>query len=395
MVASIPATTTTATVVEKRSTRSRTKGEKTKQEEDDGTAEVKHHEQSTLNILDRDDRPMELNDFLWTMADEPHASRRKQLISEFGDEIRDCMGHEWRTKYIVVGLVALQLYIAYLMREQALWGGTPLFYAVAWFIGAPITQALFLAIHEISHNLAFKKYTHNKLFGIFANIPMVLPFFVAFKFYHQEHHKYQGVDGVDTDLPTKLEAKLLSNRIGKLFFMFNQTWFYAFRPLFIRPQPLTGWHVLNAVTQISFVAATVYFIGWGPILYLLMCAHFTGGWHPLASHFIAEHYVFSEGVETSSYYGWMNRLTWNVGYHNEHHDFPTVAWSKLPKLAQIGKYKETLPYHESWVRVLWEFMMDDRVTFFNRVKRHPQSDAVVNEHNPTADYNEAEWVKGQ
>jgi hypothetical protein len=70
------------------------------------------------------------------------------------------------------------------MREDALWGGTPRFYALAYFVGAFVTQALFLAVHEISHNLAFKSFTHNKLFGIFTNIPMILPFFVAFKHYH-------------------------------------------------------------------------------------------------------------------------------------------------------------------------------------------------------------------
>jgi sphingolipid delta-4 desaturase len=364
---------------------------KTTTEERTVQAETKHEQ--PLNILDRSDRPGELSDFLWTMSDEPHASRRKQLIADHGDEIRACMGHEWRTKYIVVALVAIQLYLAYLMREEALWGGTLRFYLLAYFVGAPIVQALFLAVHEISHNLAFKKYTHNKLFGIFTNIPMVLPFFVAFKFYHQEHHKYQGIDGVDTDLPTRFEARLLSNKLGKLFFMFNQTWFYAFRPLFVRPQPFTPWHGLNGAVQIGFIAATVQLFGWGPVLYLLLCAHLSGGWHPLASHFIAEHYVFSEGVETASYYGWMNRMTWNVGYHNEHHDFPTVPWSRLPKLSKVGKYKETLPYHESWVRVLWDFVVDDHVSFYNRIKRHPQH-GEDKTHNATADYNEPEWTKG-
>ena len=344
-----------------------------------------------LNILDRSDRPGELNDFLWSMTDEPHASRRKHLIEEHGDEVRECMGYEWRTKYVVVVLVTIQLYLAYVFREDELWGGTPLFYATAYFIGAPIVQALFLAVHEISHNLAFKKYSHNKLFGLFANIPSVLPFFIAFKHYHQEHHKYQGVDGVDTDLPTAFEARLLSNLPGKLFFMFNQTWFYAFRPLFVRPQPFTPWHGLNAFIQISFVAVTVQFFGWGPILYLSLCAYFSGGLHPLASHFIAEHYVFAENVETTSYYGWMNNITWNVGYHNEHHDFPTVPWSKLPKLSKIGNYKDTLPYHESWIKVLWTFVFDNHVGFFNRIKRKGEESDGKEKTN--ADYDEPEWRK--
>jgi hypothetical protein len=32
-----------------------------------------------------------------------------------------------------------------------------------------------------------------------------------------DHHKYQGVEGVDTDLPTRIEGKLFSSFFGTLF----------------------------------------------------------------------------------------------------------------------------------------------------------------------------------
>jgi len=38
------------------------------------------------------------------------------------------------------------------------------------------------------------------------------------KGYHLEHHKYLGEDGIDTDLPTRLELVLLNNVFGKVFF---------------------------------------------------------------------------------------------------------------------------------------------------------------------------------
>lgn len=131
----------------------------------------------------------ELNDFLWTMNDEPHASRRKALMKDHGPELNRIMGYEWRTKYLVVTAMAIHLACAVFMRDDALWGGTPRFYALAYLVGAPLGQFVFLAEHEISHNLAFKSFLHNKLFGIFVNLPMVLPFFVAFKYYHSLHHK--------------------------------------------------------------------------------------------------------------------------------------------------------------------------------------------------------------
>ena len=62
-------------------------------------------------------------------------------------------------------------------------------------------------------------------------------------------------------------------------------------------------------------------------------------------------------LETSSYYGWMNLLAFNVGYHQEHHDFPTVPFTRLPDLKRIGDYDQ-LPSHRSWVAVLWKFLTD-------------------------------------
>ena len=58
--------------------------------------------------------------------------------------------------------------------------------------------------------------------------------------------------------------------------------------------------------------------------------------HPMSGHFIAEHFEFIEGQETYSYYGILNYLTWNVGYHNEHHDFPNIP-GRLPEVKKIGK----------------------------------------------------------
>jgi hypothetical protein len=81
-------------------------------------------------------------------------------------------------------------------------------------------QNLFLAIHEITHNLAFKKILHNKLLAIFANLPIGIPYAMVFKRYHLEHHKALGEDGIDTDLPTKLELLCLRNVLGKTFFAY-------------------------------------------------------------------------------------------------------------------------------------------------------------------------------
>ena len=51
------------------------------------------------------------------------------------------------------------------------------------------------AVHETAHGAAFgiKYTTANKWFGIFANLPIGLPFSVAFKGYHLEHHRVRVI----------------------------------------------------------------------------------------------------------------------------------------------------------------------------------------------------------
>ena len=74
--------------------------------------------------------------------------------------------------------------------------------------------------------------------------------------------------------------------------------------------------------------------------------------------------------ETYSYYGPLNILTYNVGLHNEHHDFPAIPWTKLYTLHRIAsEFYEPLPCHRSWTWVIWTFILDKKVGMWCRVKR--------------------------
>jgi len=309
------------------------------------------------------------DDFFWDASDEPHASRRVQILKAH-PEVSKLMGHEWRSKYLCVFLLVIpQIWLSWATQDLS-W---PKYLAVAYVFGATITQALFLAIHELAHNLFFKKATHNRYFAMVANWPIGIPYSVPFRGYHLEHHKYQGVDGIDTDIPSRVEGRYIRGPVSKTIWACCQILTYALRPMFIKAQDITSYHLMNWASQIAFDAAVYYFWGWKPLFYMVICIFLAGGLHPCAGHFISEHYVFphlDEKQETYSYYGPLNWLTWNVGYHNEHHDFPFVPWSRLPALkAAAPEFYDNLAVCDSWVGVIWDYIMRPEIGPYNRVKR--------------------------
>lgn len=141
--------------------------------------------------------------------------------------------------------------------------------------------------------------------------------------------------------------------------------------------------MFNIAAQVLFDHILVSVGSMNSLYYLILSSFLAGSLHPCAGHFIAEHYVFEtqpEGAkdpltrtlipETFSYYGPLNFLTYNVGLHNEHHDFPAIPWSRLPAVHELAKeFYADLPKHESWVYVIWQFIWDAEVGMTSRVKR--------------------------
>jgi sphingolipid delta-4 desaturase len=305
-------------------------------------------------------------DFYWSDQRDFHFERRKKILVTH-PEVRDLIGHDNKLIFKTIFLVILQLVSAYFIGRF----NTLIFILSAYFVGATISHALFLAIHEITHNLAFKKQVHNNWLAIFANLPIIFPYAMSFKIYHGMHHKFQGKVGLDTDLPTSFEAKIFRGFLGKMIWEISQIFFYAFRPVFVHPISIKKWQIINIVFQVLIMAIYLPFAGWSGIIYLLLSIIIAGGLNPVSGHFIAEHYVFKEGQETYSYYGLLNKLTFNVGYHNEHHDFPSIPGSKLPQLRKIAsEYYDTLYYHTSWAMVILKFIFSPTINLYSRVKRN-------------------------
>ena len=309
-------------------------------------------------------RPMRPG-FSWSEAREPHAERRRNMLQKY-PQIRLLYGPCWRTKYVCTALVLAQLGLAFSLRQAPWW----LLLIVAYGVGGVINQALLLAIHELSHNLAFKKPWHNRAFGMFVNLPVGVPVAETFRYYHLLHHTHQGDERLDTDLPTELEGRMLRHTLTKLVWLSGQGFAYALRPLFVHPKKPTATEALNLLLQVAFNVTIFYFWGGKALAYLPISSLIVMGLHPIAGHYISEHYVFRAGQETYSYYGPLNRLTFNVGYHNEHHDFPYIPGSRLAQLRRIApEYYDSLFHHSSWTKTLWHYVARAELGGYSRIKR--------------------------
>ena len=308
--------------------------------------------------------------FIWDNLQEPHFERRKKIMKEF-PEVKKLFGIDRWLKLKVLLVTTLQLVIPIFFLPENPW----LFILLGLTVGATLTHILFLAIHELSHDLAFKKKSLNNWLAMIANIPLVFPFAMAFKVYHLEHHWHQGVDKVDTDIPSETEALIFKGFFGKLIWMINQILFYSIRPLLVRPIRPTSWMIVNFFFQVSLISGFFYLAGWYGIGYLLLSIFVSGGLHPIGGHFIAEHFVFVDGQETYSYYGPWNRLAFNVGFHNEHHDFPNIPGSRLPEVRKIASpFYDPLHSYNSWSMVMIRFISQGTVSLFSRVKRKKRID---------------------
>ena len=305
------------------------------------------------------------NGFLWSNHPEPHAARRREMLKLY-PQVKDLYGPCPRTKYICTLLVLTQCGLAFFLRDASWW----LILVLAYAVGGVINQALLLAIHELSHNLAFERPVANRIFGLFVNLPIGVPVAAAFREYHLLHHTHQGTDRLDTDVPTNFEARWVKGPLRKLTWVLFQGFAYALRPIFLVPLKPNRWVILNLFTQVLFDWLVYHFWGVKSLAYFPISALIVMGLHPIAGHYISEHYVTHPPQETYSYYGPMNRLAFNVGYHNEHHDFPYIAGSRLPKLRALApEYYDSLVAHRSWTKTLWDYITCDDLSATSRIKR--------------------------
>ncbi len=300
---------------------------------------------------------------------QPHPGTTRVLLEKH-PEIRGLIGHNPWTFPALAFVVLLQTAVAVFLgrTEQPWW----VILCAAYTIGAIADHGLWVMIHEATHNLIFAKRLPNQLSGLFANLPLLVPGHFSFQRYHLRHHACQGEYDHDADLAGYLEAKIVGNEtLKKALWLLLFPFFQGLRPLHIRQRAFLDRRVLtNWLTQGAYIALIFWFAGPLGFFYLLASMFFSIGLHPLGARWIQEHYTLKPDQETYSYYGPANLVAFNVGYHNEHHDFPSVPWNRLPKLRKIAhEHYGSLESYRSWTWLLLRFLCDRRFSLYSRVVR--------------------------
>ena len=284
-------------------------------------------------------------------------------------ELRELAGPEPLSAIWAVGLVVAQFALALAVGDRHWYVWLP----CAYVVGATIDHALWALIHETAHNLVFRWRTGNRFVAIVANLPLVLPGAVPFCKYHLLHHRHMGDMDYDAGVPGPEESRFVG-RSGVMKGLWLAGTFLV--QGVVRPTRMTripkidGWTVVNVIFQVSAMVVFVKTTGTGPVTYLIASSILGIGFHPLGARWVQEHFALVPGQETYSYYGPLNKVSFNVGYHNEHHDIVTIPWSRLPLVRRTApEFYEGLHSYHSWTALLVRFLGDRRITLFDYIVR--------------------------
>jgi len=294
--------------------------------------------------------------------DEPHVRRKRAILDRYRNEVESLYGINVYTKWIAILCVVVQLIIAQAISNWESGGGLRfaiVFSLMSYFVGGTICSTLGVVIHECTHGLAAESMFANRCLGLVTNLAIPFPIAMPFQRYHLMHHVNQGIVGKDPDLPLSFEVRLIKgNSLLKILWIATYPAMYVIRGASFG-NTLKPWEIVNLFTALATNFLVVRFLGWTAFWYMLASLWLAYSFHPAAMHLIQEHYTFGDGQETYSYYGSLNPIVLNVGYHNEHHDFPKIPWSSLPRLKEIAReFYDPLVFHNSWFGVMKSFVMD-------------------------------------
>ncbi len=243
-------------------------------------------------------------------SEQVHTQRRKDIIKHY-PEVKVLFGPYPLSALLIIGLVALQWTVAWLLCDQPWYVILP----VAYLAGAVLNHGLYVLMHEATHNLIFAIPALNKLAGLSCDFALIVPSAMSFRKYHLLHHQHLNKITMDPDVVSQFEGRLIGHGpLRKSLWLALLSVSQALRPLKVPGQSFVDpWVFTNIALQLGVSYGLWLSVGWGGLMYLLLSTFFALGLHPLGGRWIQEHYdVMGKQQETYSYYGPLNWVMFNM-----------------------------------------------------------------------------------
>jgi sphingolipid delta-4 desaturase len=299
----------------------------------------------------------------------PHTvhRRRRAAILASRPDVRDLYGRCPHLAVQALLLVMAQFAVAGALIGRPWW----LAALLSVVVGAFIAHFLNVVIHEATHNLVLATPRRNKALSIMANLPALVPSAIAFRHFHLLHHRFLSEPGMDADVALSWEARLVGRRAWRkaLWLLTLPIIYGIIHPLQVKERlPFDGWAILNIIVAVAVALSVILWCGWVPLLYLALSTYLAVGPHPTGAHILQEHIIFSGSYETASYYGPINAISGNHGYHVEHHDFSNIPGPRLDRLrAMAPEHYAGRFVHRSRLLTLWRFIVDPEIGLDRRI----------------------------
>lgn len=327
-----------------------------------------------------------------------HIRIRDQALAQ-NPRLRGLAGTNPWTACIVPLLLVLHWGTAALVAQS---GSITVGFAVALFVGQLLMHSAGTLVHETAHRLIFRGRL-SKL-ALDLGLEIVLASYgrqLTYQYEHvTSHHAHLGDYAGDYEFEDACHARARRsmrlnnpalNRILTVITLLLHALPLGFLVSdIVVPRLLRLWsgkgirdsrrHVkarqvppalrlLFALVSVLSNATLAYLFGWLALLYHVWALSLFLGKLGVTNlgQSLSEHEGDNEQHPTYSYYGPLNTILLNTGYHNEHHTFPNVPWNHLPRLKAAAPNIFSRENPKGYVALWWEHVRGD----FSETRANP------------------------
>jgi len=311
-----------------------------------------------------------------------HRSRRRAIIEEH-PEVLKLTGPDSRTQYYAYAVFAMQLFLAWAVSSSM-----PAAIVMGVVVSPYMGFAALVLMHETCHGLVFKEGAfmfYNRLLGILCNSVLLMPISEIMRQHHNVHHFDLGNVKKDVDVPHNYEVKWVgTSSFRKTLWLGLNIIVLPARSMAKLPVCWNRFVVFNWAVCLSFTLSA-FLYSQASFAYLLLGLVLSQSIHPANARQVQRHIKIVDKLQlkepaldaagkiaihdvklnTFSYYGSLNPLTLNVGYHVEHHDFSNIAWTRLPELHNMAGekwYAKSAAYSSRGFSDIVSFIFDPKTT---------------------------------